>query len=171
VLGLAIAEHIFCNSNGKEKEMARMYAAFVCAEACHKIALKIGLDKLIRTADKGLQTNKTVLSDGVEAVLGCVFIDGGFDVARRVVLSLWQEIFANYSASDQEPKTRLQEISQEKSGETPVYEVVSMRGPAHDPIFQVSVTALGKTTMAEGNSKKTAETKAARALIGELLPG
>jgi ribonuclease-3 len=104
----------------------------------------------------------------MEAVLSCIFIDGGYKAAQRVVINLWQDIFSDYRSLDQEPKTQLQEISQEREGETPVYKVISIQGSSHEPIFQVSVTALGKTAIAEGKSKKTAETKAAKMLIGQL---
>jgi ribonuclease-3 len=168
VLGLAISEYIFENFKCSEGVMARMYAAFVCAESCHKIALKIGLDRFIRTSDKKLQNNRTVLSDGVEAVLGCVFIDGGYESARMVVLKLWHEIFCAYKSSDQEPKTRLQEMLHELDGSVPIYEVVSVTGSDHDPTFRISVTALGKKVVADGGSKKVAEAKAARMLIDEI---
>jgi ribonuclease-3 len=168
VLGLVVSEYIFSNFKINEGEMSRMYAAFVCAEACYRVALKIGLDSFIRTADSRLKRNKTVLADAMEAVISCVFIDGGYNTTRNVILSLWTEIFAGYSPLDQEPKTRLQEVMQNINGSTPVYEVVSVTGTDHAPIFSISITALGRTVVANGSSKKTAETKAARMMLDEL---
>jgi ribonuclease-3 len=168
VLGLVISEYIFANFKGNEGEMSKMYSSFVCAESCYKVALKIGLDKFIRTSDRNLKSNKTVLSDGIESVLGCIFLDGGYDGARGVILRLWSEIFMDYRSSDQEPKTRLQEMVYKIDGSVPAYEVVSVTGSDHDPTFSISVSALGKTVVANGGSKKAAEAKAAKMLVEEL---
>jgi ribonuclease-3 len=94
-----------------------------------------------------------------------VFIDGGYKESKKVVLKLWQEIFENYNEKDQDPKTKLQEICQVRAGDVPVYELISVTGPDHNPEFTVSVSFDGKTKKAKGKSRKEAETIAAKLLI------
>ena len=168
VLGIIIAEYIYKNFEEAEGAMAKMHSAFVCADTCRDVALKIGLDKAIKTAGDQLKQNKTVLADAMESLLGAVFIDSDYETVRQLVLDLWEDVFACYDESLQEPKTRLQEISQSKSGEIPVYELISISGPDHAPKFLVSVTALGKKVESYGHSRKEAETLAAKFLLKQF---
>lgn len=168
ILGVVVAEYIFKKFKDNEGSMAKMHSAFVCANACHQIAISIGLDKVLKTAGDHLKTNKTVLADAMESLIGAIFIDSSYENVQNVILALWHDLFTNYDASNQEPKTQLQEIVQAKTGETPVYELISVTGPDHMPIFSVSVTGLEKKVTAVGNSKKIAETNAAKILLAEL---
>ena len=170
VLGLVIAEYIFQNSpsNAKEGAMAKMHSAFVCAETCCKIALQVGVDKAIQTAGKHLMTNKTVLADAMEALLGAVLIDANYVSVKDVILHLWQDEFFAYDECAQEPKTQLQELCQKRTGETPAYELVSVSGADHAPEFTISLTIAGVTVTASGHSRKDAETNAAKLMLHEL---
>ena len=168
VLGIIIAEYIYRNFKEAEGSMAKMHSAFVCAEACRDIAIKLGIQKVIATSDKALMNNKTVLADATEALLGAIFIDSDYKTVKEIVLNLWSEIFQKYDEHIQEPKTRLQEICQREAGKVPAYELVSVSGPDHDPRFTISVQALGKTVKAVGHSKKEAETEAAKLMLMEL---
>ena len=165
VLGIVIAEFIFRNFKEKEGAMAKMHSAFVCADTCAKIAKKLGINHLIKTSDKNLMNNKTVLADAMEAILGAVFIDSDYETVKTMILNLWKSIFETYNEFDQEPKTRLQEICQAKSGITPIYKVISISGPDHKPEFLIELTALNKTITAKGSSKKEAETNASREFL------
>ncbi|MDR2666588.1 MAG: ribonuclease III [Holosporales bacterium] len=168
VLGLVSAEYIFKNFTGDEGKMAKMQSAFVCADACHKVATQIGISNFVKTAGAHLQSNKTVLADTVEALLGAIFVDGGYMSARSVILKLWQNIFAEYDVHKQEPKTTLQELCQEKTGSMPLYELISITGADHKPEVLVSVSAFGYTVKAVGPSKKKAETIAAMQLLKKV---
>ena len=171
ILGLVIAEYVFKNfKKDDEGSLSKMHASFVCANACHKIALKIGLDESIQTAGIHLKQNKTVLSDAMEAILGAVFIDGGFDVVKNIVLDLWKDLFENFDKSLQEPKTHLQELLQAKTGEMPIYELISTSGPDHLRSFVVSAKGFGKSARGEGLSRKLAESLAAKNLLKIILP-
>ena len=145
--------------------MARMHSAFVCADACAQIAKQLGVNDCIQTADENLKLNKTVLADAMEAIIGAVFIDSNYDKIKKIVLSLWKDIVANYNEWDQEPKTHLQELCQAQSGATPVYKLLSISGPDHRPEFLIELQALGKTIQSKGGSRKEAETTAARELL------
>ena len=171
VLGLVIAEYVYANCRGTEGAMARMQAAFVCAETCYDIAKSIAIDNAIQTAGKHLKENKTVLADAMEAVLGALFIDSNYETVKQTILRLWEGHFLEYDESLQDPKTRLQEVCQKMSGELPAYEVKNITGSDHAPVFTVSVSALGKTAEATGHSRKDAEIVAARLLIQDLVVG
>jgi ribonuclease-3 len=166
VLGIVIAEYVYQNfPKESEGNLSKMQSTFVCADACCEIARKIWINKTILTAGKHLMMNKTVLADAMEAVLGAIFLDSNFEIAKVIILKLWHELFKNFSVPKQDPKTKLQEISQAKTGETPIYDTISVCGLEHDPTFIVSVEAMGIKATAEGNSKKSAESLAANKLL------
>lgn len=167
ILGVVIAEYIYRTTNGNEGEMAKMHSAFVCAESCYEVAIKIGVNNIIKTAGQALRNNKTVLADAMEAILGAIFTDSkrNYKIVENIVTQLWKPIFRKYKEEDQEPKTQLQEIVQASTNEVPLYTLLSETGPKHHPIFTVSVTALGNTIQASGFSKKEAETRAAKEFL------
>lgn len=167
ILGVVIAEYIYRTTSGHEGEMARMHSAFVCAESCYEVALKLGVNEIIKTAGQALRNNKTVLADAMEAILGAVFTDSkrNYKTVETIVTRLWKPIFKKYNEEDQEPKTKLQEIVQAITNDVPVYTLLSETGPKHHPVFTVSVSALGNTVEASGFSKKEAETKAAKEFL------
>jgi ribonuclease-3 len=148
--------------------MAKKQAYFVSADSCARAALVYGLEKALQTSDRGLLRNKTVLADAMEAVLGAIYLDFGYEHVKNLIFTLWKEIFENYNETEVEYKTQLQELCQSRVAQTPVYEVTSISGPAHKPEFTIMVTALGRTATATGSSKKEAETKAAKLLFKEL---
>lgn len=168
VLGLVIAEYIFRNFAGAEGVMAKRHAALVCADSCRIVADKLGISDIIETAGEQLKTNKTVLADSMEAILGAIFIDSDYETVKQTILCLWKPVFENYDESQQDPKTRLQEICQSSSGKTPLYKVISVSGPDHAPVFKISLSALGNKIETTGSSKKDAETKAARLMLKKL---
>lgn len=167
ILGVIIAEYIYRTTTGNEGEMAKMHSAFVCAEACYEVAMKLGVNNIIKTAGQALRNNKTVLADAMEAILGAIFTDSKRDYKKveNIVIRLWKPIFKTYNEKDQEPKTQLQEIVQASTNEVPLYTLISEIGPKHHPVFTVSVTALGNSVQASGFSKKEAETNAAKEFL------
>ena len=168
VLGLVISEHIYKSYPGKEGAMAKMQAAFVCAETCYEIAKKIGIDSVIQTAGKHLKSNKTVLADAMEAILGAIFIDSGYEKVKAVIHNLWCDKFDSYDDEAQDPKTTLQEMCLRLSGEIPLYEVMSVNGFAHDPVYTIRVTALSTSAEASGHSHKEAEIAVARKILEKI---
>ena len=167
VLGVVIAEYIYRTTRGDEGGMARMHSALVCADACYTIALQLGINEIIKTAGLHLRNNKTVLADAMEAVLGAVFTDSDRDYLRleSIILHLWKPLIIQYCASEQEPKTQLQELVHARSNTFPVYTLLDIGGSKHQPVFKVQVSALGKTVETLGHSKKEAETLAAREML------
>jgi len=171
VLGLAIAEAL----NGQypeasEGELARRYNRLVRGEACAKVARTIGLgDHLILSeseADSGGRNKTTILADAAEALLGAVFIDGGFEKARGVVHRLWREQSELVPEVAVDAKSALQEWAQGQGLALPRYTVVARNGPDHAPRFTAEVLIAGKApAQGEGASKRIAEQAAATALL------
>jgi ribonuclease III len=171
VLGLAIAEAL----NGQypdasEGELARRYNRLVRGEACAKVARNTGLGAHLilseSEADSGGRDKTTILADAAEALLGAVFIDGGFEKARAVVRKLWQEQSEPVPEVAVDAKSALQEWAQGQGLALPKYTVVSRKGPDHAPRFTAEVIIVGKApAQGEGASKRIAEQAAATALL------
>jgi ribonuclease-3 len=173
VLGLAIAG--FLNEafpTAKEGELARRYNGLVRGEACARIgrALDIGSKLVLSEAEatSGGRDKDTILADAVEAILGAIYIEAGFDVARDVVMRLWDSQLVDQKpqmvAAD--PKTALQEWAQGHGLNLPQYSVVSREGPDHAPMFtaEVKIKSL-EPARGEGASKRLAEQAAAASLL------
>jgi len=169
VLGLVIADHLFHVEGAMpEGELAMARAAVVSTEALAQVASRIELGQFLRLgkgeAATGGRDKRSILADAMEAVIGAVYVDGGLDPARRLVLPLVADRLAGAVAGPGEAdhKTRLQEASARQFGQVPRYEV-SGTGPDHDRRF-TAVVRIGGTERGRGTgkSKKEAEQAAAR---------
>ncbi len=172
VLGLAIAG--FLNETfpeAREGELARRYNSLVRGETCARIGrdLQLGPRLVLSDAEaaSGGRDKDTILADAVEAVLGAIYVELGFDTARDVVLKLWAPLL-----NEQRPqmgadaKTALQEWAQGRGLALPQYSVVSREGPDHAPLFtaEVRIRSL-EPERGEGASKRLAEQAAAARLL------
>ena len=114
---------------------------------------------------------KAILADSVESLIGSIYVDGGFISAYKFINKVWEPYLDLEESNEQDPKTKLQEISQQEFKILPEYTLIKKQGPAHSPIFIVSLKALNmKIVKAEGKSKREAEKNAAKIildLIGE----
>lgn len=119
----------------------------------------------------GGRERSSALADGYEALVGAIFLDGGYEVAREFIL---REFHAAFSGLDvipilENPKGELQEFLQERSPEAPKYHVVSTSGPDHDRVFECTVQHAGlELARGNGKSKKAAESEAALAALKKL---
>lgn len=171
VLGLAIAEVLAAKyPDATEGELARRFNRLVRGEACARVARSIDLGAHLilseSEADSGGREKMTILADAVEAVLGAVFLDAGFDKARGVVRKLWQEPSDGAPEANVDAKSELQEWAQGQGLALPKYTVVSRKGPDHAPHFTAEVTIAGKPpARGEGASKRIAEQDAASAFL------
>ncbi|MBA2125261.1 ribonuclease III [Hyphomicrobium methylovorum] len=171
VLGLAIAEILneqYPDAN--EGELARRYNRLVRGEACAKVARAISLGSHLilsdSEADSGGRDKTTILADAAEALLGAVFIDGGFDKARAVVHNLWREQSELVPEVAVDAKSALQEWAQGQGLALPKYTVISRKGPDHAPRFTAEVVIAGREpARGEGASKRIAEQAAATVLL------
>lgn len=171
VLGLAIVEALnedFPDAN--EGEMARRYNRLVRGETCAKVARELGLGTHLilsdSEAESGGRNKETILADAVEAVLGAVFVDNGFEKARAVVRRLWAASQDHKPDAAADAKSALQEWAQGNGLSLPQYVEVSRKGPDHAPRFTSEVRISGKEpARGEGTSKRAAEQAAATALL------
>jgi len=111
------------------------------------------------------------LADTYEALLGAIFLDGGFEAARDFILRHFQAAFGGLSAIPilENPKGELQELLQAVSPEAPQYQVVSVSGPDHDRLFECTVHHNGaELARGQGKSKKAAESEAALVALAKL---
>lgn len=171
VLGLLTAEELWRRyPHYEEGEMAPRLNALVRKETCAKAALHFGLDEFIMMseweAQSGGRKKKAILGDVMEALLGAIYIDGDLDAARGVFDQFWTPNLEDLSKLHKDPKTALQEWSQNRKLGTPDYDVIDSAGPAHAPDFTVAVRVKGlKPAHGEGRSKREAQMEAARALL------
>jgi ribonuclease-3 len=170
VLELIIAEKLYADCrHSDEGELTVLRAALVRRETLADVARRLGLSEYLylgRGEEAGGGNNKTVnLAGAMEAVIGAIFLDQGWNASRDIILRLFapelKEAIHKGIAVDY--KSRLQELLQAKSQTTPTYHVVAEAGPDHDKVFTIEVKA-GSTVLGTGTgkSKKLAETEAAR---------
>ena len=172
MLGLVISDMLFrAFPKADEGELSRRLADLVRKETCAEIARAIDLGAAIRLgsseANAGGRTRPAILADVCEALIGAVYLDGGF-AARRSAgrTAVGSAACARTAQPLRDPKTVLQEWAQARGLPTPAYREVARSGPDHDPEFRVAVQ-LPKLAPAEGSgrSKRAAEQAAAAAML------
>ena len=170
VLSLAVSEYIFTNLKYfPEGKLTEIRAKVVCEEALAKMAKKLCVGDFIVLGKgekkSGGSSRPSTLSDAMEAIIAAVYLDGGFEAAKRLVLSnLSDDIDALAKADNivSNYKSDLQEYVQSKGKEL-YYEVLSEEGPEHAKSFEVAAFVDGTMiSKGKGTSKKKAEQEAAR---------
>jgi len=179
VLGCVVAEVLVSRLPGADEgELSRVRASLVRRESLTAAARALDLAGHLRlgqgASEEGTAARSSILADALEAMIGAVFLDGGYDAARTAVLrSLGQALeAAGDRAGEKDPKTQLQEALQARRLGLPRYEVVSTSGAAHRQTFEVEcrVEALGLRGRGSGGSRRAAEQQAAAALLRQLGP-
>lgn len=167
VLGLSVAGLLYdMYPNESEGELARRHAMLVSTETLGNVAKRLELDKVVRHGHMTAGRIIHVLADALEAVFGAIYLDGGFDAARDVIVDIWRELASLDVVAPKDPKTALQELVQQSdSGKLPVYQYLESTGASHSPTFNVRVTAMGRSATGSGASKKAASIAAADALL------
>ena len=171
VLGLVISDMLFrAYPRADEGELSRRLADLVRKETCAEIARAIDLGAAIRLgsseANAGGRTRPAILADVCEALIGAVYLDGGYPAAAALVERLWQARMRATTQPMRDAKTLLQEWAQGRGMPTPNYREVARSGPDHDPEFRVAVQ-IPHLAPAEGSgrSKRAAEQAAAAAMM------
>jgi len=173
VLGLVIASFL-SNEYPKDAEgvLDKKLASLVNKETCSKIISSLKIDQFLSLSKAQKQNkagNRKILGDLCESIIGAVFLDKGFEHARKFVLKIWKDNLKNTLNVIIDPKTKLQEYSLKLYKKLPIYKYISNSGPSHKPNFKVSVSIeKSKSFSAIGSSKKIAETNAAKKLIEYL---
>jgi ribonuclease-3 len=167
VLGAVIAAQLHESfPDSSEGELSRMRASLVRRESLQVVARRWELSSYLLVGEGERHGNAikspSIVANAVEAVIGAIYEDGGWEAARGVVLSAWREMLAGIDAEEtQDAKTRLQEYTQAQGWGLPEYRVID-RGVGQTPRFSAECWISGeKMGEGEGGRKKTAETQAA----------
>ena len=178
VLGLVMAEALLeIDQTAPEGTLAPRFNALVRKETCAEVARQIELGGVLKMGRSemlsGGRRKDALLGDGMEAVIAAIYKDGGFEIAKTIIIKLWGDRIKNVKVDARDAKTMLQEWAQARGQNPPNYEVMSRSGPDHAPDFLVKVILdSGETSEALAGSKRQAEQMAAKALlqkIGEVI--
>ena len=173
VLGLVISKKLIeLYPDQKEGVLDKRLASLVNKNRCLEVAKNIGLEKFILIGNKSNKSKieNKILSDCIEALIGAIYYDKGFETSEKFILNMWKSFINSSDVSIVDSKTKLQEYSLKKFKSLPIYKLVSSSGPKHKPKFTISVK-LKNTKFFEGsgNSKKKAEQSAAKILLDSLI--
>ena len=180
MLGFSVASILFeTQPDATEGDLSRARAALVNKRALASIGRRIGIDDQLKLGageiSSGGAQRESTLADAVEAVIGAVLLDAGFDTADRVVRDLLAESIRDLPepAALKDAKTRLQEWLQARGLGLPEYAVDAVAGSDHNQTFEVrcSVPARESTVAGKGTSRRRAEQAAAEAMLNELERG
>ena len=173
VLGLVLANTLLkIYPNDNEGTIDKKFANLVNKRTCLHVAKKIELKKYITTGDSHKSPNKSsdkIFSDGLEALLGAIFLDQGLQITEKFILNIWSEFLEKSIETEIDSKTQLQEYSLKKFKLLPIYIIKKQSGPQHRPVFKVEVQIKNsKKFYASGTSKKNAQQNAAQKLLADL---
>jgi ribonuclease III len=170
ILNCIVAVELFERFGGlPEGDLSRLRARLVREEALHQLAQDLGLGEHLRLGEgemkSGGSARPSILADAFEALVGAIFVDGGFGAAREAVRRLYEPLLAGLDPQDpgKDPKTLLQELLQARRIALPQYTVLTTRGAAHNQNFEVecAIPQLAVRTTGTGSSRRTAEQEAA----------
>lgn len=167
VLGLSVAALLYeMYPDDAEGELARRHATLVSTDTLAHVATTLDIEKHIKHGHMTGGKINHILANTVEAILGAIFLDSGFESARKVIIDIWTELAAAEIIAPKDAKTALQELVQKTdSGTLPKYTYNEPTGAVHNPEFTATVTALGKSATGKGASKKAASLDAAENLL------
>jgi ribonuclease-3 len=176
VLGFVIVEYLFSSDKEfTESIMAKIKSYLVKESILSEIADSISLGKYLKLGKgeeaTGGRAKKSILADTIEALLGAVYLDGGYKKVKAVVLKLFRKEIDTLMDSTRfyDFKTELQEKTQLLFGVLPDYRVVKQEGEEHEKVFTIEVFIEGKKFgKGSGKSKKEAQTLAAREALSQL---
>jgi ribonuclease III len=177
VLGLIISDMLYrAYPRADEGELSKRLADLVRKESCADVAKSLGLLDDIKLgavgAGAGARLRKSVLGDICEAVIGAIYLDGGYPAAAAFVERHWTERMHKNRRPMRDAKTALQEWAQSKALPTPVYREIERTGPHHDPHFRVAVILPGlEPAEGVGGNKRAAEKNAALAMLAREVGG
>ena len=169
VLELVVTEYLYANYSEPEGVLTNWRSALVRTESISDVAAQLGFEPLLRLSrgeKRGSErARQQILANCYEAVIGAVYMEKGYKAAKEFIekslLPMFDAILKNGSWLD--PKSRLQELVQNREGFTPIYKVLSEEGPDHDKKFTVGVFVSDeKKGEGEGPSKQAAQEEAAR---------
>ena len=173
VLELVVTEHLYNNYPNPEGELTNWRASLVNSQMLATIAHKLGIEQFVylgrgEAKDTNSKARDYILANAIEAIVGAAYLDGGYQKAKKFVTShLLPELSAiltNHLYVD--PKSKFQEIAQERLRVTPNYRVLEETGPDHNKKFEIGVYLDGElVAKGNGTSKQEAQLNAAAAAL------
>jgi len=174
LINFVVGEALFqARTAAEEGDLSRWRASLVCEESLARLADRLKLGDVLILGSGELKSGgfrrASILADTLEAVLGAVYLDGGFAPARETCLRLMQELLDQLpdAASLKDSKTRLQEFLQGRARPLPLYELLSAEGPPHEQWFTVRCRLADGAEGTEGRagSRRGAEQEAAEKML------
>ncbi len=177
VLGFVIAECLFEKfPEASEGQLSRLRASLVKRETLAEVARELDLGDYLRLGSGELKSGgfrrDSILADALEAILGAILLDRGYEACHACIHRLFTDKLARLSSADElkDPKTLLQELLQSRHLGLPVYEVTSVTGKAHRQHFVVAcrVVDLDLSVTGEGSNRRGAEQASARRMLDQV---
>lgn len=177
IVNMVIAEYLYCHfEKAREGQLSRLRARMVKGVTLAEIGREFELGKYLRLGSGELKSGgfrrESILADGVESVIGAIYLDSDFYTCREQVLRWFEARLKKLDLQDtqKDPKTRLQEYLQSRQFPLPLYEVITVDGEAHAQTFNVScaLPSLDRKTSGVGSSRRIAEQEAARNALKQL---
>ena len=174
VLSLVIISYIINKFlNEDEGKLAKRKAALVDGKTLAKIGVSIGIGNKIIMSDAevrlGGRVNPHNIENALEAVIGAIYLDGGLETVREIVINLWEPYILEMKEVPTDPKSKLQENLQKRGLPLPKYELVEQGGPGHMLEFKVKIIVPGfKEVIGTGRSKQLAEKEAAVLMLEQI---
>jgi len=177
VLNLAVSSLLYERlASQSEGDLSRVRANMVKQDTLHGLAVELGLPQVLRVGEgearSGGKTRPSMLADALEAVIGAVYLDAGFQTATELVRRLFEgvEISPQMQAAARDAKTALQEWLQGRKMQLPQYQVARVLGAAHRQTFEVTCTVVerGLARAGQGASRRAAEQAAAASMLQAL---
>lgn len=177
VLSLGVSSLLYERlSRQPEGDLSRIRANLVKQDTLFALAQRLQLSQVLRLGEgeirSGGQQRPSILADALEAVIGAVYLDAGFDAANALVRRLFDavDLSPGQSVQGKDAKTALQEWLQGRKMKLPLYRVVGTAGEAHCQTFEVAcqVQELDHTELGQGPSRRAAEQAAATAMLAHL---
>tara|TARA_B100000029_G_scaffold98966_1_gene89183 strand:+ start:286 stop:954 length:669 start_codon:yes stop_codon:yes gene_type:complete len=173
VLGISLSERLIeLYPNEKVGILDKKLASLVNKNKCYEIGKILNLEKFLlvgNSKNKIQNIEKKIISDCCESIIGAIYLEKGFDIAKNFILNIWNDYLINSKNTIVDNKTKLQEFSLKHYKTLPIYKVISNTGPKHKPNFKVGVKLKNtKFIFSNGSSKKNAEQSAAKELLKTL---
>lgn len=172
VLELVTTEYLYTNFSDPEGILTNWRSALVRTESIGAAAARAGFEPMLRLSrgeKRGTErAREQILANSFEAVVGSLYLDQGYEAAKKFITENLLDTFAQIleSGSWMDPKSHLQEVAQSQEGFTPVYKVLEETGPDHDKVFKVGVFVGNQLKgVGSGPSKQSGQQKAAEAAL------
>lgn len=179
ILSFVIAQELFTHfPMQSEGELSRLRAFLVKGDMLAELAKELGLGDFLILGQGELKSGgfrrSSILADALEGVFAAVFLDGGIEAVKEVILNLYRTRLQDSQLTNclKDPKTRLQEYLQSQKEPLPEYKLTKVEGEEHEQIFYVSCNVLGLklTANGQGPNRRKAEQTAAKLLLDQLQP-